>query len=283
MSTTTLQFCSSCQILNPEIHDFNDIEDYQNTTQCAQCVHLRKSLEHFHNQNRVQDTLFTNTRPSPPFHFTVMTWNLYRLQGFRVHDWPGERRDGMCRAITKLCPDVLCVQENAPEYLHAILKANRFYKTIVPCPGVVNDASRCGPARPQTFDEESKHPVLKHSRANPIHYDVEAKNASSSCTCTGKTKCFIGWLDEGNILWNENRFQYQDHGLIDIGLEQAEERGPCRRLFWVLLNSIPASSETIPIPIIFATAHFTWQGNSTEAATPYPNVRIDQAHRTGLQ
>lgn len=81
---------------------------------------------------------------------------------------------------------------------------------------------------------------------------------------------FQGWVDEGNIFWNTKLFTLIEHGAEPIGIFEE-----FRRLFWVRLQpQDPAAS-----PLLVATAHYTWPGNTMEKQRAV-NPRVEQAHRT---
>lgn len=81
---------------------------------------------------------------------------------------------------------------------------------------------------------------------------------------------FAGWLQEGNIYWNQELFQLVEYGAEDIG--QLEE---WRRLFWVRLRLRAEGEATLFV----ATAHYTWPGHEIEE-TRGTNPRLAQARQT---
>jgi len=80
---------------------------------------------------------------------------------------------------------------------------------------------------------------------------------------------FGGWVDEGNIYWRSSMFELVAYGAEDLG-----QQSPLRRLFWARLHHL--SSDT---NVLVSTAHFTWQGNPSEAAGG-PSPRPAEAQRT---
>ena len=80
---------------------------------------------------------------------------------------------------------------------------------------------------------------------------------------------FEGWAQEGNIFWDSDLFEAEEHGTADIGILVS-----ARRLFWVRLRIKSAGST-----VLVANAHFDWFGNSREL-TQRINVRVEQAERT---
>jgi len=81
-----------------------------------------------------------------------------------------------------------------------------------------------------------------------------------------------GWTHEGNIFWKRGIFSIGEKALF--GAEDINQEEKDRRLFWV--NLVHTSSKR---SALFATAHFTWQGQARECATDV-NLRKDQARRT---
>lgn len=81
---------------------------------------------------------------------------------------------------------------------------------------------------------------------------------------------FKGWTRESNIYWNPSLFEPLEHGTEEIGLLEQ-----WRRLFWVRLRP----KLTAGPPLLVATAHYTWPGNSKERRDGI-NVRIAQALNT---
>jgi endonuclease/exonuclease/phosphatase family metal-dependent hydrolase len=190
--------------------------------------------------------------------FKVMTWNLFKWKGVEVHDWPGKRAEGMRKMIETTRPDIICTQETSPEYLDTILDVYEGYKCIIPDDGVLRDSTHdTTSARSEPFLSKN----LRYRRAQP----------SSS------KEAFTGWLDEGNVIFDSQKFIYVSHGIEDIGIEECESRRPKRRLFWVRLafqESDVGSSPTI----LICTAHLTWEGGSgKEQVPPYTNERSKQA------
>lgn len=183
--------------------------------------------------------------------FSVMSWNLFKWKGVEVHDWPGEREIGMKKTIASLNPDIICTQETSPEYLDAIFGVNAHYRCIVPSEAVVRECC-------QSRDAVRKIPFSPKN----FYYPNSANEET-----------FTGWLDEGNIVYRSDKFQYVSHGVVDVGLEEAEARRPKRRLFWLRLC---ANNRTI----LVSTAHLTWEGGSVvEQAAPYPSERSAQASK----
>jgi endonuclease/exonuclease/phosphatase family metal-dependent hydrolase len=188
--------------------------------------------------------------------FTILTWNLFKWKGVEVHEWPGERQKGMHATISSLRPDIICTQETAPEYLDTILDCNTMYKCIIP-----DDASlkanleATEPVRPAPF--LAKH--LRYRRGQSKTGDVEA---------------FPGWLEEGNIVWRSDKFDYVAHGAIDVGIEKSEARRPKRRLFYVKLFH-----KTTGQTVLVTTAHLTWEGGSGKEQMPpyFSSERCKQA------
>ena len=80
---------------------------------------------------------------------------------------------------------------------------------------------------------------------------------------------FEGWTREGNIFWNTDLFDVEEHGNADIGILVFP-----RRLFWARLRVKPTGTT-----VLVATAHFDWIGNPREL-TERINVRVEQAERT---
>ena len=83
---------------------------------------------------------------------------------------------------------------------------------------------------------------------------------------------FAGWLFEGNIYWNADRFELVEYGAEDVGIFET-----WRRLFWVRLR--PRGLERT---ILVATAHFTYEGHPRVQAAKAAGVnpRVEQAERT---
>ena len=192
----------------------------------------------------------------PPV-FSLLTWNLFKWKGVTVHDWPGEREAGMIKTVASLLPDILCTQETSPEYLDAILGEHASYKCVLPCDDAIRECSSAtDPIRNSPFQSSN----LRYRRAN-----------------TAADETFSGWLDEGNIIFRSDKFEYVSHGAVDVGLEEAEPRRPKRRLFWVRLRPrIEKNSKTF----LVSTAHLTWEGGSqAEQMAPFPSERCAQAEK----
>jgi endonuclease/exonuclease/phosphatase family metal-dependent hydrolase len=174
-----------------------------------------------------------------------MSWNLFKWKGVTVHDWPGERQKGMHSTINSLLPDMICTQETAPEFLDTILDVHEAYRCILPNDEVMGVCLRtCEPVRTEPFQARN----LRYRNGND-------KNSED----------FAGWLDEGNVVWRSDKFDYVSHGAIDVGIEASEARKPKRRLFFVYLRE-KLSGQTI----LVSTAHLTWEGGSElEQSPPY--------------
>lgn len=187
--------------------------------------------------------------------FSVASWNLFKWKGVTVHDWPGERQKGMHATIASLMPDIICTQETAPEYLDTILECHKEYKCIVPSDSVLKaNLSVTEPVRDQIFFAKN----LRYRRGN-------IDNDSTT---------FVGWLEEGNIIWRSDKFSYVSHGAIDVGIEESEERRPKRRLFYVYLKQ-NLTGKTL----LVSTAHLTWEGGSGKEQMPpyFTSERCKQA------
>ncbi len=78
-----------------------------------------------------------------------------------------------------------------------------------------------------------------------------------------------GWTCEGNIYWNTELFEEQEHGAEDVGMLELK-----RRLFWVRLN-VKATGKKL----LVATAHFTYQGHPNEVKTGL-SPRVHQTRQT---
>jgi endonuclease/exonuclease/phosphatase family metal-dependent hydrolase len=81
---------------------------------------------------------------------------------------------------------------------------------------------------------------------------------------------FDGWINEGNIYWNQDLFELVDFGATDVGILES-----LRRLFWVRLKVLGSNDRTV----LVATAHFTWSGHPDLIASE-KNARIPQARRS---
>ena len=190
--------------------------------------------------------------------FSVMTWNLFKWKGVQVHDWPGERKEGMRKTIDSLKPDIICTQETAPEYLDTILSTDERLRCIVPTDEIVH----------------ANLAMTGSTRSAPFHSDIVTARRGNSGK--GESEKFEGWLEEGNILWRSDKFEYKQHGSVDVGIQDAEGRKPKRRLFWVRLRVLDGSARTV----LISTAHLTWEGGSgKEQVPPYTNERTAQAAR----
>ncbi len=77
---------------------------------------------------------------------------------------------------------------------------------------------------------------------------------------------FPGWIEEGNIFWNQQLFDVLDYGAADVGLHQN------RRLFWVRLH-VKYADRTLFV----STAHLTYKGDAAELATG-KSPRLRQTH-----
>lgn len=189
-------------------------------------------------------------------YFTLMTWNLFKWKGVQVHDWPGERANGMRATIASLAPDIVCTQETSPEYLDTILDCNESYKCVLPNDTVLKENLHVtDPVRSEPFS--ARH--LRYRRGD---------NTSD--------ESFPGWLDEGNIIWRSDKFTYVEHGAIDVGIEESEPRKPKRRLFYVRLSHNPSGKI-----FLITTAHLTWEGGSGQEQRPphFTSERCKQALR----
>lgn len=188
--------------------------------------------------------------------FTVLTWNMWKWKGVTVHDWPGDRELGMRKTIESLQPDIICTQESSPEYLDTVLGVSKEYNCIVPEDGIMKtNFSGTHPVRSEPF------------RATHIRY--RRGNA-------GNQETFEGWLEESNIIWRSDRFNYVFHGSVDVGIQATEARLPKRHLFWVRL----ALKDDPQTTILVSTAHLTWEGGSgKEQNPPFTNERSAQAKR----
>lgn len=80
---------------------------------------------------------------------------------------------------------------------------------------------------------------------------------------------FYGWLAEGNIFWNTEKFELVEYGAENVGILE-----PWRRLFWVRLRT-KQDGRTL----LVTTAHFTWGGHPTILAEGI-GPRLEQARRT---
>jgi len=189
-----------------------------------------------------------------PSVFKIMTWNLFKWKGVQVHDWPGKREEGMRKMITSTRPDIICTQETSPEYLDTILGTNEAYKCIIPDDLILRENTHAIDSGARSSPYLPTH--LRYRRANP-----------------SQDEKFPGWLDEGNVIFDSQKFEYVAHGAEDIGIEECEVRKPKRRLFWIRLR-IKSSTATI----LISTAHLTWEGgNGKEQQEPFTNVRSKQA------
>lgn len=171
-----------------------------------------------------------------------------------VHEWPTERQKGMHTTISSLQPDIICTQETSPEYLDTILDCHESYKCILPDDSNIKDnLSVTDPVRSEPCHARN----LRYRRAN-----------DPSC------ETFHGWLEEGNIIWRSDRFDYISHGAIEVGIEAAEPRKPKRRLFYVWLKEKSSGKN-----ILVSTAHLTWEGGSGKEQVPpnFTNERCRQA------
>lgn len=83
-----------------------------------------------------------------------------------------------------------------------------------------------------------------------------------------------GWAREGNIWWRREVFELFEYGAEDVGHRERH-----RRLFWVRLR--PRGAPDAP-PLLYSTAHLTWQGNARERADDV-NPRVAQARRVGAE
>jgi endonuclease/exonuclease/phosphatase family metal-dependent hydrolase len=191
-------------------------------------------------------------------YFSVLTWNLWKWKGVKVHDWPGDRQLGMSKTIESLSPDIICTQELSPEYLDTILETCPDYKCIIPTDMVLKtNLSATEPVREKEFHAKN----LRYRRGNN-------KNDES----------YEGWLEESSIIWRADKFVYLDHGSVDVGIGETEERKPKRQLFWVRLSLKDCMNKTI----LISTAHLTWEGGSgREQEPPFTNERSAQAMRIG--
>ena len=187
-------------------------------------------------------------------YFSVVSWNLFKWKGVEVHDWPGERAKGMHATIISLCPDIICTQETAPEYLDTILDCHESYECVLPTDAVLKqNLSVTNPVRSEPF--LARH--LRYRRGN-----------------LGAEETFPGWLEEGNIVWRSDKFTYIEHGAVDVGIEESEPRKPKRRLFYVKLSH--NSSGKV---FLISTAHLTWEGGSGQEQLPphFTSERCKQA------
>ena len=82
----------------------------------------------------------------------------------------------------------------------------------------------------------------------------------------------IGWFHEGNIIYNAKMFEIIECGERDIGQKEDD-----RRLFWARLRV--KQEDTIESTMLFATAHYTWQGHRAEWESDV-NLRKSQARKT---
>ena len=181
---------------------------------------------------------------------------LFKWKGVTVHDWPNERQAGMHATVQTLLPDILCTQETAPEYLDTILDCHDAYKCVLPDDTTVKEnLSQTDPVRKEPF-------LAKHLRTR--RGNLGSENDSE------------GWLEEGNIVWRSDKFDFVSHGTVDVGIQDAESRKPKRGLFFVRLRPrIPHAKS-----ILVSTAHLTWEGGSgTEQIPPYTSERCAQARR----
>ena len=115
--------------------------------------------------------------------------------------------------------------------------------------------------QPDVLMVQELHPKLAEcvNEALPHHQSVGDKHDSA-------TDLETGWFCEGNIFWRSSLFSKVEHGAVHIGHKERD-----RRLFWVRLLPVSSSGATL----LFATAHFTWQGHPDEKASDI-NLRKDQ-------
>jgi endonuclease/exonuclease/phosphatase family metal-dependent hydrolase len=91
---------------------------------------------------------------------------------------------------------------------------------------------------------------------------------------------FSGWELESNIWWDTRLFELVEYGTEDVGLNdelsprEIERLGGHRRLFWVRLSHRGAN-----VPVVVATAHFTFPGSDLEV-TERINPRMRQSTLT---
>lgn len=123
---------------------------------------------------------------------------------------------------------------------------------------------------PDVLFTQELHPLLTDTvtEALPAHAHVEPS--------VEEAESLPGWAREGNIFWRQSIFEEVEHGAVDIGQQEPE-----RRLFWVRLQPVGQAVEdgATPPSVLFATAHFTWQGSGAECMSDV-NLRKEQARRT---
>ena len=123
---------------------------------------------------------------------------------------------------------------------------------------------------PDVLFTQELHPLLTDTvtEALPAHAHVEPS--------VEEGERHPGWAREGNIFWRQSIFEEVEHGAVDIGQQEPE-----RRLFWVRLQPVGQAAEdgATPPSVLFATAHFTWQGSGAECMSDV-NLRKEQARRT---
>ncbi|CAE8639730.1 unnamed protein product, partial [Polarella glacialis] len=87
---------------------------------------------------------------------------------------------------------------------------------------------------------------------------------------------FAGWTHEGNIFFRSSMFESTLHGSVHISQEEE-----LRRLFWTRLRykHTGSAGDTSGKTVLFATAHFTWQGHPAECKSDL-NLRKKQSRLT---